>query len=337
MTFFYFRIKTISSDSLSNVSNLSELILDGNNLTNSGINPAAFRSLHQLQRISFMNNLLTEFPVNLPTSLTHVHLSDNQISYISSAALLSLSHVEVLFLNRNRLSDGSFEKGSLTGLDQLVELEVSYNLLNHVPLGVPNTLEKLHMTSNKLEYIRKDEFPNNLRLIDVSYNHLRAIEDGTLEGLGNLDRIDLSGNNWNCDCYLKSLKLFLNDNPVHRGIREPIMCDDLKNAGTLLDHIHHSDLKCDTIQFNVTTGGNGGAVRVQSEDRTGIVPPFGEYVLIASSDGVADTELPIKSLPADIILEQLLPEQDYKICLLNKYDVTGSNVPDEYCTTYKLG
>ena len=166
-----------------------------------------------------MNNLLTEFPVNLPTSLTHVHLSDNQISYISSAALLSLSHVEVLFLNRNRLSDGSFEKGSLTGLDQLVELEISYNLLNHVPLGVPNTLEKLHMTSNKLEYIRKDEFPNNLRLIDVSYNHLRAIEDGTLEGLGNLDRIDLSGNNWNCDCYLKSLKLFLNDNPVHRGIR----------------------------------------------------------------------------------------------------------------------
>ena len=116
------------------------------------------------------------------------------------------------------------------------------------------------------------------------------------------------------------------------------MCDDLKNAGTLLDHIHHSDLKCDTIQFNVTTGGaNGGAVRVQSEDRMGIVPPFGEYVLIASADGVADTELPIKSLPADIILEQLLPEQDYKICLLNKYDVTGSNVPDEYCTTYKLG
>ena len=188
-------------------------------MTNSGINPSAFRNLHQLQRISFMNNLLTEFPINLPTSLTHVHLSDNQISYISSAALLSLSHVEVLFLNRNRLSDGSFEKGSLTGLDQLVELEISYNLLNHVPLGVPNTLEKLHMTSNKLEYIRKDEFPNNLRLIDVSYNHLRAIEDGTLEGLSNLDRIDLSGNNWNCDCYLKSLKLFLNDNPVHRGIR----------------------------------------------------------------------------------------------------------------------
>ena len=140
--------------------------------------------------------------------------------------------------------------------EKLREFEISYNLLNHVPRDLQPSLEKLHMTSNKIEFIRSNEFETmtQLRNIDLAYNRLRAIEHGTLDRLVSLDRIDLSGNNWNCDCNLKSLKIFLSNNGVHRGVREPVMCGDSKHVGTKLDFIHEDSLQCDVVKFNVTTG-----------------------------------------------------------------------------------
>ena len=256
LTFKLFRINSIHSDSLSLVPNLSELILDGNSLTNAGIHRGAFDKLNNLKRVSFTNNFLTEFPMNLPSTLNHIFLSDNQLSYVSFESLAKLSNLETLYLNRNRLSDGSFEHSALSSLNRLREFEISYNLLNHVPHDLQPSLEKLHMTSNKIEFIRSDEFETltQLRNIDLAYNRLRAIEHGTLDRLVSLDRIDLSGNNWNCDCNLKSLKIFLNNNGVHRGVREPVMCGDSDHVGTKLDFIHEDSLQCDAITFNVTTG-----------------------------------------------------------------------------------
>jgi len=250
------RINSISSDSLNGVPNLSELILDGNSLTNAGIHRNAFDQLTSLKRVSFTNNFLTEFPMHLPAMLNHIFLSDNQLSYVSFDSLAKLTSLETLYLNRNRLSDGSFEHSALSSLNRLREFEISYNLLNHVPNDLQPSLEKLHMTSNKIEFIRSDEFEmlTKLRNIDLAYNRLRAIEHGTLDRLVSLDRIDLSGNNWNCDCNLKSLKIFLNNNGVHRGVREPVMCGDSDHVGTKLDFIHEDSLQCDVVTFNVTSG-----------------------------------------------------------------------------------
>lgn len=333
------RINSIHSDSLSLVPNLSELILDGNSLTNAGIHRGAFDKLNNLKRVSFTNNFLTEFPMNLPSTLNHIFLSDNQLSYVSFESLAQLSNLETLYLNRNRLSDGSFEHSALSSLNRLREFEISYNLLNHVPHDLQPSLEKLHMTSNKIEFIRSDEFETltQLRNIDLAYNRLRAIEHGTLDRLVSLDRIDLSGNNWNCDCNLKSLKIFLNNNGVHRGVREPVMCGDSDHVGTKLDFIHEDSLQCDVVTFNITTDENG--VSIETRQPKGIIPPFGEHVIRAeevTQFGLNQTTKIMIKPPMRVQLNELKAGTEYRICVYNQYDeLAGGVVPERYCTSFK--
>lgn len=333
------RIKSISAGCFDDVPNLTELILDGNLLTNAGIDIRVFEPLTELKRVSFTNNFLTEFPVNLPVSLNHIFLSDNQLSYVSFDSLKHLSNLETLYLNRNKLSDGSFEQNALGSLHRLREFEISYNLLNHVPSNLQPSIEKLHMTSNKIEFIRSKEFRSltQLRNIDLAYNRLRAIEHGTLDNLTGLDRIDLSGNNWHCDCNLKSLKVFLNNNGVHRGVREPLICGDSNYGGTNLDFIHEDSLQCEAVNFNITQDDKG--IVLESKSIVGIVPPFGDYKVRAQK--ITPTGLNLTSVmdinpPERLHLESLEPGAMYRICLFNEFDqLHGDVVPDRYCTTYK--
>merc|ERR1712159_428551 len=102
------RIKTISSSSLENAPNLSEMILDDNDLSNVGIELGSFDRLRQLRRISLIRNRLTEFPTSLPSSINELYLTQNQISYISPEGLTNLINLEILYLDRNKLHDGSF-------------------------------------------------------------------------------------------------------------------------------------------------------------------------------------------------------------------------------------
>jgi len=202
------RINTISSSSLENAPNLSEMILDDNEISNFGLGRAAFSNLRQLRRISLIRNKLTEFPESLSPSLSALYLTQNQISYVSPDSLANLINLEILYLDRNKLNDDSFVRNAFKGLVNLRELELGFNLITKIPSQLSFTLERLHITANQLEYLRKSELSglHNLRVLDMAYNRLKSVEHGALESLTKLDAADLSGNNWLCDCYLRDLK-----------------------------------------------------------------------------------------------------------------------------------
>jgi len=191
--------------------------LDENELTNGGIEPGAFQHLTSLKHVSLNRNKFTQFPAGFSNSLQQIFLTDNEISYIPHTSISNLTNLEKLFVNRNKLSDGSIENNAFGGLSALVELELSNNYLTCLPGKITNSVEKIYMRSNQMEFMRKMELHNllNLRTLDVAYNRLRAVEKGAFDQLESLLQLDLSGNNWNCDCHLKPMKKYLSKNPVH--------------------------------------------------------------------------------------------------------------------------
>lgn len=316
------RINTISSTSLENAPNLSEMILDDNELSNFGIASGAFDRLRQLRRISLIRNKLTEFPTNLPSSINALYLTQNQISYVSPESLHDLINLEILYLDRNKLHDGSFVISGFESLVNLRELELSYNIITHVPGRISFTLERLHITANQLQYLRRTELDGlyNLRVLYMAYNRLRSIEHGTLEGLKNLERVDLSGNNWSCDCYLKDLKQYLWTKGVHHGAREQVTCSDALHSNDLLDTIQESQLVCPELRFNVTE--SNLKIKIQS-DPVGEQPPFAQYrLLYRELDGENSTsyESVVVSPPIMYtIASNIKNDQLYLVCLYNSY------------------
>ena len=264
--------------------NLTELILDENQLTNTGIDTSAFKGVNQLTRLSMMKNGFTEFPSLLPPSVMQLYLSQNQISFVSHSSLSYMTNLELLFLDRNKLSDGSFEVGSLGQLQKLVELELGYNFLTSIPDGIHSSLERLHLTANQIVYLRTRQLDSftSLHTLDLAYNRLKSVEKHALRNLNNLMRVDLSGNNWNCDCYLLPLKQFLSSNMAHIGAREHVVCGDQPHLGLSLDQVEDESLECSQTNFSLNKIGDGSSGTVSVKIDSGHIaetPPFVRYIL----------------------------------------------------------
>ena len=282
-----FRINRVHSKIFANVPNLSELILDENQLTNTGIDRDAFYGVNQLTRLSMMKNAFTEFPARLPSSILQLYLSQNQISFVSHASISAVGDLQLLFLDRNKLSDGSFEVGSFAQLQQLLELELGYNFLTSIPDGIYGSLQRLHLTANQIVYLRTRQLDNfqSLQTLDLAYNRLKSVEKDSMKNLGTLMNVDLSGNNWNCDCYLLPLKQFLTSNLAHIGTREHVVCGDNEHLGLSLGQVDDDELECSQTNFLVNKiTDNSLTVRIDTGMNSDN-PPFAKYVLQYSQLG----------------------------------------------------
>ena len=285
-----YRIARIDAAIFENVPNLSELILDDNQLTNTGVSQRAFEGVRQLSRLSLMENQFTEFPGFLPGSLRQLYLSQNQISFVSAASLQFLPAVEILYLDRNKLSDGSFELGALNTLGNLDELELGYNFLTLIPSGINRALRRLHLTANQLVYLRTSQLNHFERLhtLDLAFNRIQSVEREAMQSLTSLVRIDLAGNNWNCDCYLRPLKRFLASNAAQHLALEHVLCGDEEHLGMNLNRIAAQSLSCPKVDFSLAKTakghGNGASVSV-TLDATTENPPFVQFKLQYSSTG----------------------------------------------------
>lgn len=330
------RISYFGTDSLEKVPNLSELILDENRLSENSIYPGVFKNAEKISRISLNRNDFTEFPSKLPNSVQEVFLTGNKISRISIQAIGPLSSLNTLFIDRNELNDSSIEKNSFSGLLSLKQLELSNNAITKMPPNLSNKLEKLYLSGNKLEFLSKLDLEglSSLKTLDIALNQLKLIEKGTFEQLETLGSIDLSGNNWVCDCHMKSLKSYLKKNPVHYGSRGDVICGDFQYSGNSLDSVREENLTCSKVDFNLTQ--SEFAVFVHSSSSNQILPPFVQFRLRVeeATSGVLHYDVPTK-FPIHHKLETLMPDTEYKICLYNSYIMSGANVPDESCTNFK--
>uniref|UniRef100_A0A3P8V453 Slit homolog 2 (Drosophila) n=1 Tax=Cynoglossus semilaevis TaxID=244447 RepID=A0A3P8V453_CYNSE len=148
---------------------------------------------------------LTEIPTNLPETITEtgafspykklrrIDLSNNQISELAADAFQGLRSLNSLVLYGNKITEIS--KGLFEGLF---------------------SLQLLLLNANKIACLRVDAFQDlhNLNLLSLYDNKLQTIAKGTFSSLRAIQTLHLAQNPFICDCHLKWLADYLQDNPI---------------------------------------------------------------------------------------------------------------------------
>ncbi|XP_056292119.1 toll-like receptor 8 [Pseudoliparis swirei] len=171
-------IKNISVDSFSNLLNLTQLTLNmANNKDPVMIAPNAFRNLTKLRELRLIDNRLKEIPGNLSDTVKYLDLSINHIMLLDNRSLAGLTHLTHLLLQRNCDiwnpcgRSVTIMEGSFAVMTTLLILNLSWNNLTEVPRGLPKSLHRLHLGSNRIQEISKDDLQlPNLIVLQIEGN-----------------------------------------------------------------------------------------------------------------------------------------------------------------------
>ncbi|XP_011645730.1 leucine-rich repeat-containing protein 24 [Pogonomyrmex barbatus] len=188
--------------------------------------------------VECVNRDLTSIPEWIDPETQVLDMSGNNISHLPNQIFIRvrLMNLQRLYLRESRIS--RIDNQALDGLTNLVELDLSNNLLVTVPsLSFSHTpfLRDLVLAYNPLKRIRSHTFKNtpNLVKLDLSHtqlveieakgfrglemleslklnnNELSTLHPGTFESLSKITSIELHENPWICDCHLREMKMWL--------------------------------------------------------------------------------------------------------------------------------
>ncbi|XP_017941741.1 platelet glycoprotein IX [Manacus vitellinus] len=77
--------------------------------------------------------------------------------------------------------------------------------------GAPGGSRGLHVDCSSRGLRAVPGLPRDTRSLDLSNNSLSRVPAGVLDTLPGLERLDVAGNPWHCDCHILYLKLWLQD------------------------------------------------------------------------------------------------------------------------------
>ncbi|XP_067896572.1 toll-like receptor 7 [Heterodontus francisci] len=211
----YFEMEGLTHklDFIQNLTALSKLIMNGNDIHSSADTILNSKSLNVLEfrgnRLDYMwrdgNDMYIKFFKNLH-NLTRLDLSGNRLSFILPEVFEHLPpRLRELLLAGNQLT--SFNWGKLYLLASVEMLDLGSNELTTVPRVLANctrTLRKFILTRNKIAKLSKYFLQDAtfLRYLDLSYNRLRIIETTSFpeSSLHHLEVLLLNGNHFLCTC-----------------------------------------------------------------------------------------------------------------------------------------
>uniref|UniRef100_A0A8C5GF03 LRRNT domain-containing protein n=1 Tax=Gouania willdenowi TaxID=441366 RepID=A0A8C5GF03_GOUWI len=192
-------LENIPAGAFDSLSNLRELYLQNNLLSNEGMDNETFSHLTSLECLDLSNNNLSVVPKGLPRNLVLLHLEKNSIRSIPGDALTSVKSLEYLLLQNNLLRSRSIHPAAFLGLKNLHTLHMYNNLLERVPKGLPRRAKTLMLLHNSISEIGRNDlaFLHTLTELNLSYNKLTSIKlhREAFRKLRVLETLDLSGNN----------------------------------------------------------------------------------------------------------------------------------------------
>lgn len=180
-------ISSITDDAFKEQKSLENLDLSGNQI--SMLQNYVFDPLVALKNMSLSNNQIfsieTETFRNLP-NLQYLDLFGNKLDMVDNSWLNSLKSMEFLSLKANKIQ--SLKPNSFHHLISLQMLDLSFNSISVIPHPVFFPLK-------------------NLKFLSLAMNKLDSLSESAFKGNGLLEKVNLTGNLWNCDSKL----LLLND------------------------------------------------------------------------------------------------------------------------------
>ncbi|XP_008561795.1 PREDICTED: toll-like receptor 3 [Galeopterus variegatus] len=143
---------------------------------------------------------LTQVPDDLPTNITVLNLSHNQLKRLPPANFTRYSQLTILDGGFNSIS--KLEPELCQNLPLLKVLNLQHNELSQLSdktFVFCVNLTELHLKSNSIQKIKNNPFKNqkNLAKLDLSHNGLSSTKLGTQLQLGNLQELLLSNNKIN--------------------------------------------------------------------------------------------------------------------------------------------
>uniref|UniRef100_A0A673CFZ9 Slit homolog 2 (Drosophila) n=1 Tax=Sphaeramia orbicularis TaxID=375764 RepID=A0A673CFZ9_9TELE len=158
---------------------------------------------------------LTEIPTNLPETITEIRLEQNAIKVIPAGAFSPYKKLRRIDLSNNQISELAAD--AFQGLRSLNSLVLYGNKITEISKGLFEGLFSLQLlNANKIACLRVDAFQDlhNLNLLSLYDNKLQTIAKGTFSSLRAIQTLHLAQNPFICDCHLKWLADYLQDNPI---------------------------------------------------------------------------------------------------------------------------
>lgn len=186
---------------------------------------------------------LISIPENIEPGTQVLDISNNNLQILPREIFRrsELLNLQKIYLRDCRL--GQIDRAAFAGLTNLVELDLSHNLLTSIPtasLSELPSLRDLILTSNSIQKIDERAFapvPHLVKLdlsncgiqtvtpkafeglqalhtLKLNGNKLSDLRAKTIETLGKLRGIELHDNPWVCDCRLRAAKIWLTDNNI---------------------------------------------------------------------------------------------------------------------------
>ncbi|XP_068919301.1 platelet glycoprotein Ib alpha chain [Petaurus breviceps papuanus] len=306
-------LKSFSTSSLSLLTQLTELSLAKNN----------------------MNVLVADGKLPL---LSQLDLSYNDLKTLPQLGH-SLPSLTLLDLSRNALESLSPEV--LTGLGSLENLYLQGNKLRSLPqnfLRATPKLQKLNLANNYLQQLSADLLVGleNLNTLFLQNNHLSVLPLGFF-GDHLLPYVFLHSNPWNCNCELRYLRHWLQENQGNvylwkEGVDVKVMTPDVKSVQCetpFRTPVYTFSANCPIIgdyDYDSYDGYDGLTVRgvLKSETTTSPTTISLEHSTALSSSKMTMTELTISPITSE---KNILPNTRISTTLLNNTETTSFPTP----------
>lgn len=194
------------------------------------------------QTVECIDKSLIQIP-KIDASTQVLDMSGNNLQTLSNDQFIraNLLNLQKLFLRNCKIGEIEFQ--TFKGLTNLVELDLSYNLLvsipseafsflpslrdltiaaNHIHKIDAHTFEKipslheLDLSHCDIQTIAPQAFEglNALTSLKLNGNKLTELRPKTIETFGQLHAIELHDNPWVCDCRLRAAKLWLTEKNI---------------------------------------------------------------------------------------------------------------------------
>uniref|UniRef100_A0A8C1QW27 TIR domain-containing protein n=1 Tax=Cyprinus carpio TaxID=7962 RepID=A0A8C1QW27_CYPCA len=213
------KIENITAENFQDLANLTNLNLNWLNKKDKVlVGTGVFSNMTKLRKLELNGIGLKDVPKDIPKNLQELTLIENKITRLNSTSFRHVQNLSLIYLSRNCYywnpcsSYYHIEDGSFSVLTKLKNLTLSFNNLTQVPKGLPFSLMKLELASNRISYIGKHDFRglNNLISLNIQGNCPRCytapfpcipcknvsieIHPRAFAGLGKLRILDLAGN-----------------------------------------------------------------------------------------------------------------------------------------------
>ncbi|KAK2087491.1 Podocan-like protein 1 [Saguinus oedipus] len=191
-------ISKVPRGALSRQTQLRELYLQHNQLTDSGLDATTFSKLHSLEYLDLSHNQLTTVPAGLPRTLAILHLGRNRIRQVEAARLHWGRGLRYLLLQHNQLGSSGLPAGALRPLRGLHTLHLYGNGLDRVPPALPRRLRALVLPHNRVAALGPRDLAATpgLAELNLAYNCLASarVHRRAFRRLRTLRSLDLAGN-----------------------------------------------------------------------------------------------------------------------------------------------